>query len=153
MFKETVSYRLTDTLNFKSLDRNMSKALSRSISRILLPADVWHEFYCCVDLTVFDSEAKLLIGRNGSLVTMKQYESLYHSLKDLTNGHSANSKLIDLYLAGFVLFLSFPSKGTAFRIFRILGKYADSRDHWRSKWKGMCIFAGAILALRWRHRG
>ena len=101
------SYRIS--FYSKPLDRNMSKALSRSMNRAFLPANVWHEFYCCVNLTIFDPEAKLLIGRNGSLFTMKQYESLYRPLKDLTNGYSANSKLIDLYLAGLCLFLSFPS--------------------------------------------
>ena len=99
------------------------------MSRVLLPADACHEFYYGVDLTVFDPEAKLQIGRNGSLFTMKRYESLYHTLKDLTNGYSANSKLIDLYLTGFGLFLSFPSKGTTFPIFHILEKYAGTRDH------------------------
>jgi hypothetical protein len=81
-----------------------------------------------VDLTVFNAEAKLLIRRNGSLFTMKEYESLYQLLKDLTNGYYASSKLIDMYLAGFDLFLSFPNKGITFPIFHILRKYRFKRS-------------------------
>ena len=46
----------------------------------------------------------MLNGKNGSLFTMKQYEFLYHPVKDLTNAYSANSKPIDHKETTFPIF-------------------------------------------------